>query len=72
MPKKIVPPRNQPLVNPNLTPTKRTASFLEEVSREASAIANVALSSPSANEALLEDAVNDILAALREKGIIQE
>lgn len=72
MPKLIAPTRNQPLVNKDDTPTKRSANFFESIAREAGAITDISLAAPSANETLLETAINDILAALREKGIIQE
>lgn len=66
------PPRNQPLVNEDRTPSKRTAQFLEILTREETAISDVSLTAPSANETLLETAINDILSALRAKGFIQE
>ena len=65
MPNSRIPPkRGDFLVEKTRVPTLRTAKFLEALPDQMSAITDVALSAPSANEVLLRDKINEILAEL--------
>lgn len=72
MPPRTPPARRQPLVNQDLTPSSRAANFFEELALESASISDIALTAPSANEILLRDGLNDILAVLRERGLLSE
>lgn len=72
--KKIIPPRrSDEITNKRGQATPRASKFFEEISAQMSSIADVTLGgSPTANEVLLRDKINELLEALRNRGLLEE
>jgi hypothetical protein len=72
--KKIIPPRrSDQIIDKRGQPTPRAAQFFEEISSQIDSIADVTLGgSPTANEILLRDKINEILDSLRNRGLLAE
>ena len=69
--KLIAPARNQALTGRNGKATLRVQKFFESIPDLLSPVADVgALVAPTANETILQNKINELLASLRDAGVL--